>query len=109
MPTPLQPILLLGYSSQEPAAAIAGGVFSIFGIFFLLWCGGMSLAVAHFVLFITVIIRVLTSRQMPTENRIIWAVVAWFLPLIGSILFWTIGVKDNRPMFSGRNQPPPAA
>ncbi|MCE2924029.1 MAG: PLDc N-terminal domain-containing protein [Phycisphaeraceae bacterium] len=69
----------------------------------------MTLAVAHFVLFITVIIRVLTSRQMPTENRIIWAVVAWFLPLIGSILFWTIGVKDNRPIFSGNNQPPPAA
>jgi hypothetical protein len=106
MPTPLQPILLLGYSSQEPASALFGG---IFGIFFLFWCGGMTLAVAHFVLFLTVIIRVLTSRQMPTENRIIWAVVAWFLPLIGSILFWTIGVKDNRPIFSGNNQPPPAA
>lgn len=105
MPTPL----LLGYSSQVPAGAIVGGVFSIAGIFFLIWCGGISLAVAHFVLFLTVIIRVLTSREMPTENRIIWAVVAWFLPLIGSILFWTIGVKDNRPMFSGINQTPPSA
>jgi hypothetical protein len=108
MQAPLGTGLTLGQSAAESAGTIVGGtlVGGFFGIFFLLGCSVFVGSIAHLVLFITVAIKIISSREMPMVNRVVWGAVAWFVPLVGSILFWVVGAKDNRPMFGQRSDSP---
>ncbi len=69
------------------------GVFELFASVW--WCGGV-LAVGQFVLFVVALVQILT-RSMPTDAKLLWGAVTWFLPILGPILWWTIGSKQNPP------------
>lgn len=95
--TPL--MLLLAQSSPGPAGAFVG-------VFMLFWCCGIGLALGQFVAFIVALVQIL-SRQMPTDAKILWCCVTWFVPVIGPILWWTIGCKQNSGMQGPQVRRPP--
>lgn len=78
---------------QSGPQAAAGGLFALVAS---LWCFGLVLFVGQFVLFIIALIQIL-SRDMPTDAKLLWAAVSIFVPIIGPILWWTIGSKQNPP------------
>lgn len=83
---------ILAQTSGGPADAIAG-------IFLMFWCCGISMGLAHLAMFITALVQILSRIPMPTEAKILWCLVVWILPLLGPILWWSIGSKQhpNRP------------
>jgi hypothetical protein len=87
----------------QSSAADAAAPAAFFGFFMILWCGMLSLGISGFVLFIIALVQIL-QRAMPTEAKILWGAVAWLVPVLGPILWWTIGSKQNPPMPS---TPPP--
>lgn len=82
--------LLAQQRAADPAAAIVG----LAGVFF---CFIIVLIIAQFVIFIIALAQIL-ARQMPTDAKALWIAVCWFLPLIGPILWWTIGAKQYARM-----------
>jgi hypothetical protein len=84
---------LLMQANPNPGQAAAGGIFALFASF---WCCGISLAVGQFVVFLIALIQIL-QRNMPGSDKLLWAAVSWFLPVIGPILWWTIGAKQYPP------------
>lgn len=78
---------------QSNAAPAAGGLVAAAGLF---WCCGILVVVGQFTIFIIALIQIL-SRTMPTDAKLLWGAVAWFVPIIGPILWWTIGSKQNPP------------
>ena len=74
-------------NNSDPAGAILA-FFSMFG------CCFMFMGLGQIVLFLVAIVQILSNRVMQTEKKILWLLVCWFLPLIGPILFWTVGKKD---------------
>ena len=47
-------------------------------------------------MFVVALVQILT-RSMPTDAKLLWGAVTWFLPILGPILWWTIGSKQNPP------------
>lgn len=78
------------------AGSSSSGIGDIFALIFSFWCCGVSLAVGQFVVFIVALVQIL-SRNMPSDTKLLWCVVTFLLPLIGPILWWTIGSKQNPP------------
>ncbi|MFO0832426.1 MAG: PLD nuclease N-terminal domain-containing protein [Phycisphaerales bacterium] len=75
------------HSGPDPA-----GVFA--GMFMLIPCCFIVVGLAQLVFFLVTLIQILSNHVMATDKKILWLLVCWFLPLIGCILFWTIGRKD---------------
>jgi hypothetical protein len=75
----------------------AGGAMALLGS---LWCCGLFLGIGQFVVFLIALIQIL-QRPMRAEEKLLWGAVCWFVPIIGPILWWTIGAKQNPP------NPPP--
>ncbi len=76
---------------------------AFFGFIMMLWCCMGTLGLGQIVLFLVAIVQILSNKVMQTDKKILWLLVCWFLPLIGPILFWTVGKKDA----AGPNPPPP--
>ena len=75
--------------AQSNGGGSNGGGFLVGGgIFF------MILALLAFVLWIWALIDCLTS-SMPTTEKLLWVLVIFFLPLLGSILYFAIGRKGR--------------
>ena len=74
-------------NNSDPAGAIVA-LFSMF------WCCGGFLFLGQIVLFMVAIVQILSNKVMATDKKILWLLVCWFLPLIGPILYWTVGKKD---------------
>lgn len=83
----------LAQGSSTAAPGAAGGILAIFGA---LWCFVIAMGVGQIVIFLVALIQIL-SRSMPNDAKLLWGAVAWFLPIIGPILWWTIGSKQNPP------------
>jgi hypothetical protein len=81
----------MGAVMSAGVLGIAGGFVALFLSF---WCFGIVLGVAQFVMFIVALVQIL-SRSMPNDAKLLWGAVAWFLPVLGPILWWTIGSKQN--------------
>jgi hypothetical protein len=79
------------------------GVLAFMG---LIPCCAVSLGLGSVVLFIIALVQIL-SRSMPNDAKILWGAVAWLIPVIGPILWWTIGSKQNPPHPPGNLPPPP--
>ncbi len=84
-------MLTLALQHVGPQNAAAGGVFAAVAS---LWCCFGAVGIGHFVIFLVAIIQIL-SRNIPTDAKLLWCLVCWFLPLIGPILWWTIGSKQH--------------
>lgn len=81
---------------------IAAGVAGVFGVFM---CMAIAMALAQFVVFIIVLVQIL-QREMETDAKVLWIAVCWFLPVLGPILWWTIGSKQY-PDLKGPRPPSP--
>lgn len=94
----------LAFQSSSNAAPAAG----FLALFIGFWCFGIVLVISQFVLFLVALIQIL-SRTMPTDAKILWCCVSWFVPIIGPILWWTIGAKQHpqahRPGPQGQHPP----
>lgn len=79
--------------------AQAGPADAIVGLLGKFWCCGLSIGIASLVMFITALIQILSRTAMPSDAKILWCLVVWFLPFLGPILWWAIGAKQhpNRP------------
>jgi len=67
------------------------------GIFFVFWCGGILIGLAQLVMAIIAIVQAVQSK-LPTEQKLLWALLAWFVPILGPILWWTVGAKSAREL-----------
>ena len=85
-------MLILAQSTAGQNAA-AGGVFAVFAGF---WCFAMALGIGQFVIFLIALIQIL-QRNMPATDKLLWCAISWFVPIIGPILWWTIGSKQYPP------------
>lgn len=47
----------------------------------------------QFPMAIIALIQIL-KRDSPTDQKILWAALAWFIPFVGPILWWSIGSKQ---------------
>ena len=47
----------------------------------------------QFPMAIIALIQIL-KRQAPTDQKILWSALAWFIPVVGPILWWSIGSKQ---------------
>jgi Na+-driven multidrug efflux pump len=83
--------MLVSLAQQQPADAAAAFV----GLATLFFCFIIALAIGQFAVFIVALAQIL-GREMPTEAKALWIAVCWFLPVIGPILWWTIGAKQYR-------------
>jgi DMSO reductase anchor subunit len=54
------------------------------------------LCILSLVLFIVALISLLRNEQMHRTTKLMWAIIIIFVPLIGSILFFTIGRSEKR-------------
>jgi hypothetical protein len=84
-------LLLQATPHQAAGGAAAGGAVAVLASF---WCCAAVLGAGQFVIFLVALIQVL-QRNMPGADKLLWAAVCWFLPLIGPILWWTIGAKQH--------------
>ena len=73
--------------------AAAGGVFAAIASF---WCCAGVFGVGQLVVFLIALIQIL-QRNMPSNDKLLWVLLCLFLPLIGPILWWTIGSKQHPP------------
>ncbi len=96
-------LLLLAFQNNPPPVPPAAAGF--FAIILSFWCFGIVLFVAQFVCFLVALIQIL-SRSMPTDAKILWCCVSWFVPIIGPILWWSIGSKQHPPQRQPNQQPP---
>jgi hypothetical protein len=80
-------------NAGNAANAAAGGFLALFAS---IWCFAIVVTVGHFVIFLIALIQIL-QRNMPATEKILWGAVSWCLPIIGPILWWTIGSKQNPP------------
>jgi hypothetical protein len=87
-----------GSSGGPPA-----GIFALVGLF---WCFGITLGLSSFVMFIVALVQILSRANMPSEAKLLWCLVSWLVPLVGPILWWTIGAKQHPA--GGRPPMPPA-
>jgi hypothetical protein len=78
----------------NPDGAAAAGVMAIFGGF---WCCAATAGIGQFVMAIVALVQVLSRPSMSGPDRLLWALISWFIPLIGPILWWTIGSKQFPP------------
>lgn len=85
--------LALQGAGQGAQGAAAGGVFAAVAS---IWCCGGVLGIGQLVIFIIALIQIL-QRNMPSNDKLLWVLVCMFLPLIGPILWWTIGSKQHPP------------
>lgn len=63
-------------------------------VFALIPCFIIGLALAQIGMAVIALIQVLTHGRLTTEKKILWAAVSWFVPVLGPILYWTIGQHD---------------
>jgi hypothetical protein len=90
-------MLALLAQTDAAAAAPAAGILAIFGS---IWCCGISMGLGHVVMLIVALVQIL-QRNMPTDAKILWCAVAWVVPVVGPILWWTIGSKQHPPRAGG--------
>lgn len=62
------------------------------GIFLIVWA---VLGLAVFAFWLWMLIDVLTSSK-PSGEKILWALVIFFLPLIGSLIYFFVGRGSTR-------------
>jgi hypothetical protein len=60
--------------------------FSLLQIILTIWTG---LALVNVILVLIAVVMLLTSNSMNTIKKLIWTLVVIFLPLLGSIIFFT--------------------
>ena len=85
---------LLAQSTPPPDPAVAGGILAVFGG---LWCCIASAGVGQLVLAIVALIQVLSRQPMSGSDKLLWGLIAWFIPILGPILWWVIGNKQFPP------------
>jgi hypothetical protein len=73
----------------------AAPINAFMSFFFLFWCFGIVLGVAQLVMGIMAVIQAVNSK-LPTEQKLLWALLAWFVPILGPILWWTVGSKSGQ-------------
>ena len=66
---------------------------ALFAAFFSIWCFGILLMLGQVTMAIIALIQIL-KRQAPTDQKILWSALAWFIPIVGPILWWSIGSKQ---------------
>jgi len=82
----MQLLLPLAQSSGNTAAG--AGV----GAFLILW---ILISLAVFIFWIWMLIDVLGSN-MPTSEKLLWGLVVFFLPLIGSLIYFFVRRGSTR-------------
>ena len=80
-------LMVLAFQAKQGPPA---GLFAAFGV---VWCMMMLVVPAQFVMALVAMVQVL-KRRAPADQKILWAAVVWFVPLVGAILWWTIGTKQ---------------
>lgn len=65
----------------------------VMAVFFSFWCFGIVLMLAQFTMALIALVQIL-QRRAPTDQKILWGAVSWFIPIVGPILWWTIGSKQ---------------
>lgn len=78
--------LQLMQSSAEPLPAL-------FAAFFSIWCCGIVMMLGQVTMAVIALIQIL-KRAAPTDQKILWSALAWFIPILGPILWWSIGSKQ---------------
>jgi DMSO reductase anchor subunit len=53
------------------------------------------LSIISFILFVAALISLLRNEQMHRTTKLMWAIIIIFVPLIGSILFFTLGKSEK--------------
>ncbi len=53
------------------------------------------LCILSLVLFVVALILLLSNQQMHRTTKLMWAIIIIFVPLIGSVLFFTIGKSEK--------------
>lgn len=66
---------------------------ALFAAFFSIWCFGIVLMLGQVTMAIIALVQIL-KRQAPTDQKILWSALAWFIPFVGPILWWSIGSKQ---------------
>lgn len=61
--------------------------------FLSLWCFGIVMMLGQVTMAIIALIQIL-KRAAPTDQKILWSALAWFIPILGPILWWSIGSKQ---------------
>lgn len=90
-----------GPGGPDPAAA--AGVFALVGG---IWCCGIGGGIGQLVMAIIALVQVLSREPMAGTDKLLWALVSWLIPIVGPILWWTIGSKQHPK--GGRGGPPAA-
>jgi hypothetical protein len=62
---------------------------SIFGLFLLLLLA--PIGVACFVFWLWMLIHSIRNDNLTGTGRVLWAAAVWFLPLVGSIVYFFLG------------------
>ncbi len=71
----------------------SGAPQGVMTFFFSIWCFGILLMLGQVTMAIIALIQIL-KRQAPTDQKILWSALAWFIPVVGPILWWSIGSKQ---------------
>ncbi|NJE05315.1 hypothetical protein E3E36_04000 [Thermococcus sp. M36] len=67
------------------------------GIFFAMWGFGMVLGILGLIAVVWVIYDVLAKqKRMPDVEKIIWILVAFFLNIIGAIIYYIIVKREHK-------------
>jgi len=80
----MQNLILIAQASNSGAFAL-GGVFLVF----------MVIALLASIFWIWMLIDCLTS-SMPTNEKLLWALVIFFLHLLGAIIYFFVGRKGRQ-------------
>ncbi|QDT14023.1 PLD nuclease N-terminal domain-containing protein [Alienimonas californiensis] len=79
---------------QANAEAAAGGIMAAAGG---LLCVGLVFSLAALAAFIWVVVDVSKRPEMDTGMKVVWALVAWFVPILGPIIYYFVGRKPAAP------------
>lgn len=73
--------------------------------FMLVWCSVIAIGLAQVVMGIIAVVQAVQSK-LPTEHKLLWALLAWFVPVLGPILWWTVGSKSKPQSLPTQSQSP---
>lgn len=83
-------LLLLAQANNNPDAAAGAGAAGVFGGLLALGAIFWVIAIAATVFWVWMLIDVLTSNK-PTNDKILWFLVVFFLHLVGALVYFFVG------------------
>ncbi|MBB5893311.1 PLD nuclease N-terminal domain-containing protein [Kutzneria kofuensis] len=69
--------------------------------------GLVALAIAHVLIAVLAVVSVLGSRQS-TGMKAVWFLLIWAMPLIGSVMWFLVGRREQRAQWDPASQRHPA-